>query len=183
MEPGFAGGERDKRYDFFKQIQWVGFDVDGVLTDGGIIINDQGVESKRFHSRDGHGIKTLLKAGIKVALITGRRSEVVARRAEELGITEVRQGVFHKLEAYEAILKKEGLTPEQTAFAGDDIVDLPILVRCALPMAPADACPEVLAVAKFVATANGGHGAAREMVECILKGQWLWDDLLARYRA
>jgi 3-deoxy-D-manno-octulosonate 8-phosphate phosphatase (KDO 8-P phosphatase) len=81
------------------------------------------------------------------------------------------------------ILKKENLSPEQTAFAGDDIVDLPILIRCGLPMAPVDACPEVLATARFVSHARGGHGAVREMVEFLLKGQGLWDGLLARYLA
>ncbi|MDR1608408.1 MAG: 3-deoxy-D-manno-octulosonate 8-phosphate phosphatase, partial [Deltaproteobacteria bacterium] len=96
------------------QIQWVGFDVDGVMTDGGIIINDEGQETKRFHSRDGHGLKTLLRAGLKVAFITGRQSQVVARRAADLGVTEVRQGVKNKLDAYLDILKKENLSPEQT---------------------------------------------------------------------
>jgi 3-deoxy-D-manno-octulosonate 8-phosphate phosphatase (KDO 8-P phosphatase) len=160
----------------------VGFDVDGVMTDGGIIISDSGEESKRFHSRDGHGLKMLLRAGVEVAIITGRQSQVVANRARELGIKDTRQGVFNKLAAYEAILNEKGLSHSQTAFAGDDVVDLPILTRCGLAMAPADACPEALAAAHFVAKAKGGHGAVREMVEFILKSQGLWDDLLAKYR-
>jgi 3-deoxy-D-manno-octulosonate 8-phosphate phosphatase (KDO 8-P phosphatase) len=164
-------------------LKWVGFDVDGVMTDGGIFIGDSGVEYKRFHSRDGHGLKMLSRSGLEVGIITGRQSQVVARRALELGIADPRQGVKDKLAVYEAILKEKGLSPEQTAFAGDDVVDLPILRRCGLALAPADACPEVLAVAHFVAKSRGGHGAVREMVEFILKGQGLWDVLVAKYEA
>ncbi|MDR1395993.1 MAG: HAD hydrolase family protein [Deltaproteobacteria bacterium] len=163
------------------EIKWLGLDVDGVMTDGGIIIDDEGRESKRFHSRDGHGLKMLLRAGFKCALITGRRSRVVELRAKDLGITEVYQGVFDKLAVYREILARYGLKESQTAFAGDDIVDLPVLVRCGLAMAPADACPEVLAAAHFVAPAKGGRGAVRQMAEYILKGQGLWDELLSRY--
>jgi 3-deoxy-D-manno-octulosonate 8-phosphate phosphatase (KDO 8-P phosphatase) len=166
-----------------RAIKWVGFDVDGVMTDGGIIINDAGQEWKRFHSRDGHGLKMLIRAGLKVAIITGRTSQVVTARARDLGIEEVHQGVLDKLVAYEASLARWNLSPAETAFAGDDVVDLPILARCGLAMTPADACPEALAQAHLVVQANGGQGAVREMVEFILKGQGLWDDLVARYRA
>ncbi|MDR0548037.1 MAG: HAD hydrolase family protein [Deltaproteobacteria bacterium] len=162
-------------------LKWVGFDVDGVMTDGGIILNDLGEESKRFHSRDGHGLKMLARAGLSIGIITGRQSQVVALRAKELGLTDPRQGSTDKLATYLEILEEKGLKPEETAFAGDDLVDLPVLRRVGLAMAPADACPEALAAAHFVSKAKGGHGAVREMVEFILKGQGLWDDLLARY--
>jgi 3-deoxy-D-manno-octulosonate 8-phosphate phosphatase (KDO 8-P phosphatase) len=162
-------------------ISWVGFDVDGVMTDGGIILNDQGVQSKRFNSRDGHGLKLLLRSGIKVSIITGRKSEVVERRAAEVGITSIYQGVYHKIEAYKEILKTFNLKCEETAFAGDDVVDLPIMTRCALPMAPADASPEVLRVAKFISKSKAGYGAVREMIEFILKSKGLWDTVMQEY--
>ncbi|MDR1051788.1 MAG: HAD hydrolase family protein [Deltaproteobacteria bacterium] len=165
----------------FPDLKWIGFDIDGVMTDGGIIINDQGSESKRFNSRDGHGVKMLVRSGLRVAIVTGRRSNVVELRAREIGITEVHQKVQDKLVLYKEILASSGLRPEETAFAGDDIVDLPILVRCGLAMCPADAVPEVLDVAHFVSRSAGGHGAAREMVEHILKGLGFWPDIMARY--
>ncbi|MDR0620748.1 MAG: HAD hydrolase family protein, partial [Deltaproteobacteria bacterium] len=158
----------------FPKLKWIGFDVDGVMTDGGIILDDNGVESKRFNSRDGHGLKMLVRTGIRVAIITGRRSGVVERRAKEVGITEVHQKASDKLEVYERILKESHLLPEETAFAGDDIVDLPILTRCGLALAPADAVPEVLSRVHYVTSAKAGHGAVREMVEYILTGQGLW---------
>jgi 3-deoxy-D-manno-octulosonate 8-phosphate phosphatase (KDO 8-P phosphatase) len=167
----------------FPPIRWVGFDVDGVMTDGGIHIDDEGVETKRFHSRDGHALKMLVSSGLEVAIITGRRSRVVSRRAEELGIAEVRQKVADKGAAYREILAGRGLSPGQAAFAGDDLVDLPILLHCALPMAPADACPEALAAARVVSRSKGGHGAVREMVEHLLKGLGIWDGLVAKYLA
>lgn len=167
----------------FPPIKWVGFDVDGVMTDGGIHIADDGLETKRFHSRDGHALKMLSRTGIGVAIITGRESRVVSRRAEELGLTEVHQKVADKGAVWRAVMAERGLSPEQTAFAGDDLVDLPILLHCGLPMAPADACPEVLAAARFVSPSKGGHGAVREMIEHLLTGLGLWDDLVSKYGA
>ncbi|MDR2301161.1 MAG: HAD hydrolase family protein [Deltaproteobacteria bacterium] len=165
----------------FPNLKWIGFDVDGVMTDGGIIINDQGVESKRFNSRDGFGIKQLVKAGLRVAIITGRISGVVEHRAKEMGVTEVHQKALNKLDVYDQVLRSSGLRPEETAFAGDDIVDLPILIRCGLAMAPSDADPEVLSRVHLVTQAKGGHGAVREMVEYVLTGLGLWPDVLAHY--
>ncbi len=163
------------------EIKAVGFDVDGVLTDGRVIIHSDGSESKHFHSRDGHGLKLLRQAGLLLFIITGRRSSVVEIRARDLGIEEVHQKAVDKLAVFEDILARHGLEPRQTAFAGDDLIDLPILRRAGLAMAPADACPEVLAEADFVASAAGGHGAARQMAEYILKGQGRWPELMARY--
>jgi 3-deoxy-D-manno-octulosonate 8-phosphate phosphatase (KDO 8-P phosphatase) len=167
----------------FPPLKWIGFDVDGVMTDGGIILDNNGLESKRFNSRDGHGIKMLRRLGLRVAIITGRRSGVVDRRAEEIGVTEVYQKAQDKLVVYQSILEKEGLKPEETAFAGDDIVDLPILIRCGLSMAPSDAVKEVLERVHMVTQAKAGHGAVREMVEYILTGLGLWDDALNKYLA
>jgi 3-deoxy-D-manno-octulosonate 8-phosphate phosphatase (KDO 8-P phosphatase) len=161
----------------------VGFDVDGVLTDGGVVLSSDGVESKRFHSRDGHAMKLLVRAGLKVSIITGRRSEIVVNRAAELGVVSLYQGVLDKLAAFREILKEWSLDPSECAFAGDDMVDLPILTRVGLPMAPADAASEVLRVAQFVSPSRGGHGAARDMVEFILKGQGRWDAILGPYLA
>jgi 3-deoxy-D-manno-octulosonate 8-phosphate phosphatase (KDO 8-P phosphatase) len=162
-------------------IRWVGFDVDGVMTDGGIWLSADGGEAKRFHSRDGHALKLLVRSGVGCAIITGRRSAVVELRARETGITSLHQGAADKLAVYESILESEGLSPEETAFAGDDMVDLPIMIRCGLAMAPADAAPEVLARAHYVTRSRGGHGAVRDMVEHLLRGKGLWDGIMAGY--
>ncbi|MDR2459492.1 MAG: HAD hydrolase family protein [Deltaproteobacteria bacterium] len=164
-------------------IAWVGFDVDGVMTDGGIYLAQDGTEMKRFHSRDGHALKILIRSGIKVSIITGRKSPLVELRAKEVGITSVYQGISDKLQVYQEILSTFGLTPQEAAFAGDDMVDLPVMFRVALPMAPANASPEALAAAKFISKSPGGHGAVREMVEFILKGKGLWDSTINPYLA
>ncbi|MCL2028834.1 MAG: HAD hydrolase family protein [Deltaproteobacteria bacterium] len=162
-------------------IKLVGFDVDGVLTDGRIIVDDEGRESKNFHCRDGLGLKMLLRMGLEVALITGRASRLLEIRARELGLVEVHQKVDDKWAVFEEILKRKDLRPSQAAFAGDDLIDLPVLTRVGLALAPADAVPEVLAAAHFVAPAPGGRGAVRQMAEFILKGQGRWDEALRSY--
>ena len=162
-------------------IKLVGFDVDGVLTDGRIIIDDEGRESKNFHSRDGLGLKILLKAGLQAVLITGRASRLLEIRARGLGLTEIYQGVEDKWAVFEEVLKKKGLGPNQAAFAGDDLIDLPVMTRVGLALAPADAAPDVLAAAHFVAPAPGGRGAVRQMIEFLLKGQGRWDEVLRFY--
>ena len=163
-------------------IRLVGFDVDGVLTDGRIIIDDEGRESKNFYSRDGLGLKILLKAGLEVVLITGRESRLLEIRARDLGLSEIHQGVEDKWTVLEKVLKRKGLSPREAAFAGDDLIDLPALTRVGLALAPADAVPEVLAEAHFVAPSPGGRGAVRQMIEFILKGQGRWDEVLRSYR-
>jgi len=156
-------------------------DVDGVLTDGGIILDNAGNETKRFHVRDGHGIKMLMRAGIEVAFLTGRTSEVVKRRAAELGVKIIHQGSKVKLDAYEEILKETGMTDEQTAYVGDDIVDIPVMRRVSLPVAVADAEDYVREVAMVVTERPGGHGAVREVCDMILKAGGLWDGATQRY--
>jgi 3-deoxy-D-manno-octulosonate 8-phosphate phosphatase (KDO 8-P phosphatase) len=167
----------------FSRIKWFGFDVDGVMTDGGIILHADGGEAKRFHSRDGHALKLLGRSGVKVAIITGRKSKVMELRAKEVNVTELYQNFPEKLGIYQEILQKEGLDPSETAFMGDDIVDLPILVRCGLPICPADASPDVKKECLYVTPSGGGKGAVREAVEFLLKGQGLWEPILARYLA
>ncbi len=160
-----------------KKIKLVILDVDGVLTDGSIILDNEGNEFKMFHVRDGHGIKMLNKAGIKVAIITGRRSKVVERRAEELGVTELYQGIFKKSAVYESLLQKYGCRDEEVAFMGDDIVDVELLKRVGFPAMPADADEEAKKWAVFVSTKRGGRGAVREFIELILKSSGLWDSV------
>ena len=156
-------------------------DVDGVLTDGRIVYADDGAELKRFHVRDGSGLKLWHAAGKRSAIVSGRKSAAVERRAGELGIRPVLQGRDDKLAAFAEVLAATGLRPEQVCAVGDDLPDLPVLRRCGLAVAVADACPEARAAAHYVSTAPGGRGAVREAVEWLLKAAGRWDDLVARY--
>jgi 3-deoxy-D-manno-octulosonate 8-phosphate phosphatase (KDO 8-P phosphatase) len=164
-----------------KGIRLLILDVDGVLTDGSIILDNEGNEYKRFHVRDGHGIKMLKRAGIEVALITGRHSRVVDRRAKELGITEVYQRCHIKSVAYEHVLEKFGITDEQTAYIGDDIVDIPLLKRVGLPVAVSDGEEDARANALLVTKSPGGRGAVREVTDLLLKARGLWDAIIEEY--
>jgi 3-deoxy-D-manno-octulosonate 8-phosphate phosphatase (KDO 8-P phosphatase) len=155
--------------------------VDGVLTDGRIVIDDAGLESKQFDVRDGHGLKILMRFGIDVVLLTGRRSRVVEHRAADLGITEVHQGILNKAEAFAEILKRRDLSPEAAACVGDDVVDIPILRRAGFSVAVADAVPEARRIADYVTQQGGGRGAVREVCEVILKAQNRWADVAVRY--
>jgi 3-deoxy-D-manno-octulosonate 8-phosphate phosphatase (KDO 8-P phosphatase) len=157
-------------------------DVDGVLTDGGIIYSDDGAELKQFHVRDGSGLQIWKFVGKRTALITGRKSKVVAVRAAEVGIDPVIQGAPDKLPAYRDLLATGGWRPEQVCFVGDDVPDLPVLRNCGLAVAVADACAEVLADAHYVTTAAGGRGAVRETIELILRCQGLWQAVVERFR-
>lgn len=156
-------------------------DVDGVLTDGGIVIDNQGVESKQFHVRDGQGIRLWHKAGYKFGLITLRSSQILKIRVAELGIEIIRQGIEHKLDAMHEILNDLKLKPQQVCYIGDDLPDL-ALVRCVgLGVAVADACEELRQTAKYVTQLSGGKGAVRETIEVILKAQRRWEDLIQAY--
>ena len=156
-------------------------DVDGVLTDGGIIYDAAGVETKRFDVRDGHGIKMLQRAGVEVGIITGRTSEVVAIRARELGIGIVRQGAKDKVAVWREILDGTGILPAETAYAGDDIVDLPLLRSVGFSAAPCDAEPYILDAVHFVASRPGGRGAVREIIEFLLRSRGSWDAATSMY--
>ena len=164
-----------------RAVKLVIFDVDGVLTDGRIVLNDDGVESKFFDVRDGSGIKWLVRVGLDVAFLTGRQSHVVELRAAELGVTRIHQGAKVKIDVYERLLNEAGLQDEAVAYAGDDLIDLPIMRRVGLALAPADARPEVKAAAHYVCREGGGRGAVREIVELILKGQGFWEQVTAPY--
>jgi YrbI family 3-deoxy-D-manno-octulosonate 8-phosphate phosphatase len=166
-----------------ERIELLVLDVDGVLTDGSIIYADNDVEVKTFHVRDGSGLKLWQMAGKRSAIISGRTSRIVNVRAAELDIVVVVQGAMDKLAAFEQLLQSQGLRPEQAAFVGDDVPDLPVLRRCGLAVAVADACPEVVEEAHYVTRLPGGHGAVREAIELILKAQGLWTKLLERYRS
>ncbi|UCF32113.1 MAG: HAD hydrolase family protein [bacterium] len=163
------------------RIQLIAFDVDGVLTDGKIHYTSQGHEIKSFHVRDGHAMKLAQRAGLQVALITGRRSDMVAVRAEELGISHVYQGVKEKVVALGELLATTGLEPDQICYLGDDVVDIPLIRRVGLGCAVADAPEEVRQAADLITDASGGMGAGREVIVLILKAKGLWDGVMERY--
>lgn len=154
-----------------KKIKLLLLDVDGVLTDGGIILDNQGNELKAFHVRDGHGIKMAQQAGIIVGIITGRKSEVVNIRARELGIQEVHQGAHDKISVYDSVIAKYGLRDNEVAYMGDDVVDLDIFKRAGMAVTVADADPAVRPFVDMTTKAAGGRGAVREFINLILKIQ------------
>jgi 3-deoxy-D-manno-octulosonate 8-phosphate phosphatase (KDO 8-P phosphatase) len=157
------------------------FDVDGVLTNGTLFMGDDGQEYKAFNSRDGHGMKMLVANGVETAIITGRQSDVVTHRARDINIKYLHQGALEKLPVYEKLIAELGLTPEQTAFVGDDIVDLPIMLRAGLSVAVADAHPMVKEHSHWVTPGAGGCGAAREFCEMVMFAQGNYAAEMQRY--
>jgi 3-deoxy-D-manno-octulosonate 8-phosphate phosphatase (KDO 8-P phosphatase) len=164
-----------------KRIRLVAFDVDGVLTDGSITYTSSGEELKSFNVRDGHAIKMALRAGLTVAVITGRASSMVERRCRELGIELLFQGFKDKMQAFSDIVERTGLSESETAYMGDDVVDLPVMMAAGMGCCPCDAAPEVCSRADIVTDARGGKGAARELLFFILHAQGLLDDVMERY--
>jgi 3-deoxy-D-manno-octulosonate 8-phosphate phosphatase (KDO 8-P phosphatase) len=162
-------------------IKMVIMDVDGVLTDGSMIFNADGTESKAFNVRDGSGIKYLMRNGIATALLSARECEPVRRRAESLGIDHCITGALDKLPAYRDLLQQTGLADADVCYVGDDLPDIPPMRAAGFPVAVADAADEVKTVAAYVAQARGGRGAVREVAELILKAQDKWDDVMKRY--
>ena len=156
-------------------------DCDGVLTDGRITPVEGGEELKSFHTHDGHGLVMLHRAGLRSGIISGRTSRLVELRARDLGISFVRQGALNKIEVFESLLSEAGEEPEGVAYVGDDVVDIPLMRRCGLGVAVADATPDTRAAAHHVTRLPGGHGAVREVCELILKAQGRWDELMKRY--
>jgi len=156
-------------------------DVDGVLTDGSLFVGDDGQEYKAFNSRDGHGIKMLKKYGVEVAIITGRTSKVVEHRMENLGVEHVYQGKLEKLPAYEELAAKLGIPPAETAYVGDDVVDLPVMRRVGLAIAVQDAHPLVRAHSHWQTPSPGGRGAARDVCEMLMEAKGVLQDELNRY--
>lgn len=170
--------------DMAQKIKTVSFlilDVDGVLTDGRIIIDDLGNETKQFHVRDGHGLKLLMRLGIEVIILTGRTSQVVEHRARELGIEEIHQGAKNKLDVLQEIMAKRGISGEHIAYIGDDIVDIPVFRKVGFAVAVADASEDAKEAADYITKNGGGKGAVREICELILKIQNKWDAVVSRY--
>jgi 3-deoxy-D-manno-octulosonate 8-phosphate phosphatase (KDO 8-P phosphatase) len=158
-------------------------DVDGVLTDGHLVLYGDGTESKAFHTHDGHGIRMWRRAGLEVALISGRRSEPTRRRAEQLEIPHVFQDCHFKLPTLQQLLAQLKLGPENVAYVGDDLPDLPVVRFVGFGVAVANAVEEVKAQADYVTTRCGGDGAVREVIEMILKASDRWQSLMERYLA
>jgi 3-deoxy-D-manno-octulosonate 8-phosphate phosphatase (KDO 8-P phosphatase) len=157
------------------------FDVDGVLTDGVLVMHADGSESKNFHIRDGAAMVWAQRAGLQVGLLSARSSPATTQRAAQLAIRLVMQGVTSKLDAYDRILRDVDLPDEAVAYMGDDLLDLPVLARAGLSAAPADAAPDVRERVAWVSAAAGGRGAARELIEVVLRAQHRWDTLLDEY--
>ena len=165
----------------YQNIQLILSDVDGVLTDGGIIFDNEGIETKRFFSQDGFGIALWCRAGHKYGLLTARTSHIVKVRADELGVDIVRQGFEEKLPVAKEIIQQLGLTTEQVCYIGDDLPDLPVIKWVGLGVAVADAAEDVRLGADCVTQSGGGRGAVRETIELILKAQRRWDNLIQLY--
>ena len=164
-----------------KQIKLILFDVDGVLTDGRVQIHADGTESKTFGIRDGIAMVWAQRAGLSVGFLSARMSPTTPHRAAQLGVTLVYQGVHSKLATYEQILNDRGLQDREVAYMGDDVVDLAVLARAGLSAAPADAVQEVRARVHWVSSANAANGAARELIELVLKAQNLWEGVVQAY--
>lgn len=164
-----------------KPLRLIAFDVDGVLTDGGLYLSDSGEEFKRFNSLDGHGLKMLKASGVELAIITGRTSRCVELRAKNLGITHLYQGIEDKLAAMQSLLADLKLAPEAAAFMGDDVVDLPVMRRVGVALSVPGAPQIVRDHAHYVSQREAGQGAVREVCEMILAAQGTLDAQLARY--
>jgi len=157
-------------------------DVDGVLTDGSVVFDNQGIETKKFHIADGLGIQLWRRAGYRFGMITGRSSHIVRLRAAELGVELVRQGVEDKLAVVQQVVAELGLQMHQVCFLGDDLPDLAVVRQVGLGVAVADGCEELRRAAHYVTRRPGGRGAVREAIETILKAQARWDDFVQKYQ-
>lgn len=166
-----------------QRIRLIAFDIDGIMTDGGLYLSDSGEEFKRFNSLDGHGLKMLKSSGVELAIITGRTSRCVELRAKNLGITHVYQGVHDKRAAMQSLLDDLGIAPEQAAFMGDDVVDLPAMSRVGLAISVPAAPQTVRDRAHYVTQRQAGHGAVREVCEWLMSAQGTLDAQLAPYLA
>ncbi len=156
-------------------------DVDGVLTDGGIIFDNQGIETKKFHIRDGLGIKLWQRAGYRFGILTARTSHIVKMRAAELDVDIVRQGFEDKLPAAQEVCRQLQLEPRQVCYIGDDLTDIPVMRHVGLGVAVADAAEETRGAADYITQRPGGAGAVRELIETLLKARHRWDDLIRKY--
>lgn len=166
-----------------RRVRLMIFDVDGVLTDGRLWYGPEGEALKAFHTLDGHGIKMLAQSGVAPAILSGRRSQAVAQRAAELGIGHVLQGIEDKRSAYAALLAQLGVRAEETGYVGDDVVDLPVLLRCGFACAPREAPQAVRQRVHYVCESPAGAGAVREICELLMRAQGSLEAALARYLA
>lgn len=157
------------------------FDVDGILTDGSLHYGPDGEVLKTFNVLDGHGIKLLQQSGVAVAIISARKSDIVARRAADLGIRHLQQGVHDKRVAFDELLSRTGISPDACGFIGDDVIDLPILLRIGFAASVPNGHPEVRSRVHYVTQAHGGRGAARELCDFILRAQGNYETALAPY--
>jgi len=173
----------DTIYKLAQQIKLVIFDIDGVLTNGTLFFDNQGQEYKAFHSKDGHGMRMLMECGLQAAIITGRQSQVVEHRMQDLGVDIVFQGYRDKRPAFAKLLQQTGLEAQNIAYMGDDVIDLPVMTQVGMAIAVADAHPFVIQHADHVTQARGGQGAAREAIEFILQAQGLLQNKLEAYLA
>ena len=164
-----------------KQIELVIFDIDGVMTDGSLFFDNNGDEYKAFNSLDGHGLRMLQECGVRVAVITGRKSELVKHRMNDLGVTLLYQGYRDKIPAFESLLKEVQLEKNQITYVGDDVVDLPVMSQLDFTIAVHNAHPFVKKHAQWVTERSGGHGAVREVCEFILEAKGLLEDKLNSY--
>ncbi|QDU94914.1 KdsC family phosphatase [Lignipirellula cremea] len=172
-----------KHEERLKQVELILSDVDGVFTDGGIIFDNQGIETKRFHVRDGLAVKLWRQAGYQFGLISSRSSQIVRNRSAELGIDLVRQGVPEKLPVAQEIITSLKLQPEQVCYIGDDLPDLPVIQYVGVGVAVADAAAELRTAALLTTKAPGGEGAIRELVETLLKAKQRWDEVVRKHLA
>lgn len=177
-----SGKQSDKNLDLkLDQIKLLLLDVDGVLTDGQIIYTDSGEQIKSFSSKDGLGLRLLMDNNIRVGIVTGRKSTALGHRLQNLGIDLVFDGIRDKAVAFDKIVEQTGVAARHIAFVGDDLIDLPAMIRAGVSFTVPDAPQEVKHHANLVTLARGGHGAVREICETILKAQGLWEKLLNKY--
>lgn len=165
-----------------KKVKIVVLDVDGTLTDGKLYIDNNGLETKAFNVKDGMAIAQGIKQGLIFAIITGKESKIVEQRSAELGITEIHQKISNKIETLDKILLKYELSYEQVAYMGDDINDIPAMLKAGFNGAPYDACSDIISLSHFKSTRNGGDGAVREFIEYIMRYQGTWEKVLEDYR-
>lgn len=179
--PGDNPIKNSDAWEKAKQVQLLILDVDGVLTDGRIVIDDRGIESRFFNVKDGHGLKLLMRGQIQVVFLSGRESEATRLRAVELGVSKVYQNIHNKIEAYQQIIEENGLKDHQVGYVGDDLVDLPILKRAGFSAVVSDSVNEIKPFADYITERKGGKGAVREISDFILKSQGKWEEVTGRY--
>ncbi len=173
--------EINNQTEKLKQLKLLLLDVDGVLTNGGIIYDDANVETKIFNAKDGFGIRLLMESGVDVGIVTGRISDVLYHRCKNLNITTIFDGVKNKAVVLDKIIRETGLKTEEIAFAGDDLPDIPLLKQVGVSFAVADACSDVRKIANIVTSIEGGKGAVREICETILQAKGIWENILKDY--